>query len=128
MSLSIKGQRYVSEREPELGLGVITGVEGGRVEVSFPATNERRIYAAGTPVLKRVVFRVGDTVTARDGSRVLVEAVEEDDQGLVVYLGEGKRLREDEISDVTSVNSPRSACWRGRPIRATCSICVIKRS
>jgi len=114
VSLPIKGQRYVSEREPELGLGVITGVEGGRVEVSFPATNERRIYAAGTPVLKRVVFRVGDTVTARDGSRVLVEAVEEDDQGLVVYLGEGKRLREDEISDVTSVNSPAERLLAGQ--------------
>ncbi len=105
VSLRFPGQRCVSEREPELGLGVVASVEGGRIEVSFPATNERRIYAAATPVLKRVMFRVGESVVGRSGASLVIESVEEE-CGLLVYAGAGTRMREDEISDVTSVNAP----------------------
>ena len=45
MSLFISGQRWVSEAEPELGLGTVTSTGDGRVEVKFNAAGEIRIYA-----------------------------------------------------------------------------------
>jgi ATP-dependent helicase HepA len=104
-SLDHVGQRCVSEREPELGLGVVAELDRARITVEFPATRERRIYARGTPVLKRVRFGVGETVAARDGAGFAIEEVVEEGK-LLVYVGGGRRVREDQISDVTSVGSP----------------------
>ena len=97
----------MSEREPELGLGVVERVDPAakRIAIKFPATGENRLYALGTAVLKRVQFRAGETITARDGTTFAIESVE-DNGGLLTYLGAGRRVREDAISDVTSVSSP----------------------
>ena len=76
-----------------------------RIAVGFPATGEKRLYALGTAVLKRVQFRAGETVAARDGAPFVVDSVEEKD-GLLTYVGGGRRLREDAVSDVTSVDLP----------------------
>jgi ATP-dependent helicase HepA len=105
MSLGFVGQRCVSEREPELGLGIVAELDRTRITVEFPATREKRIYARGTPVLKQVRFGVGESVAARDGTALLIEEVVEEN-GLLVYVGGGRRVREDVISDVTSVGSP----------------------
>ena len=105
MSLGFVGQRCVSEREPELGLGLVAELDRTRITVEFPATREKRIYARGTPVLKQVRFGVGETVAARDGTALVIEEVVEE-EGLLVYVGGGCRLREDVISDITSVGSP----------------------
>jgi len=103
----------MSEREPELGLGVVVSVDRTRIGIRFPATGDERIYAAGSPVLKRVSFRVGETVAGRDGRPFPIEAVEEDGQ-LLVYAGGGHRVREDEISDVTSVAQPHERLLAGQ--------------
>ncbi len=105
----------MSEREPELGLGVVTGVDAAakRIAVEFPATKEKRLYALGTTVLKRVQFRAGETLTTRDGVAFVVEAVEEKD-GLLSYAGGGRRVREDAISDVTSVSLPNERLMAGQ--------------
>lgn len=113
MSLDTVGQRCVSEREPELGLGMVAEIDRARVTVEFPATRERRIYARGTPVLKRVRFAAGETVAARDGSAFAIEEVVEEGK-LLVYVGGGKRVREDLISDVTSVGSPVERLMSGQ--------------
>lgn len=113
MSLDFVGQRCVSEREPELGLGVVAELDRARVTVEFPATRERRIYARGTPVLKRVRFGVGERVTARDGTTLVVEEVTEEN-GLLTYRGAGLALREDTISDLTNVGSPTERLLAGQ--------------
>jgi ATP-dependent helicase HepA len=115
MVLGVVGQRYMSEREPELGLGVVAQIDTAarRIAVEFPATREKRLYALDTAVLKRVQFRIGDTVAARDGVRFTIGAIEED-RGLLVYAGEGRRVREDAISDVTSVSSPPERLLAGQ--------------
>jgi len=105
MDLSVVGQRCVSEREPELGLGVVVSVEGGRIGVSFPATGEQRLYAMGTTVLKRVQFKEGQEVASRAGVKFVVESVDES-EGLLVYEGGGNRLREDEVSDLANAGGP----------------------
>ncbi|MDF3059646.1 MAG: polymerase-associated protein RapA [Rariglobus sp.] len=114
MSLGFVGQRCLSEREPELGLGVVAELDRNRITVEFPATRERRIYARGTPVLKRVQFAAGETVATRAGDKFTVETVEETG-GLLTYVGSaGQRVREDVISDLTSVSSPAERLMAGQ--------------
>jgi len=105
----------MSEREPELGLGVVARVDvaAKRIGVEFPATRENRLYALGTPVLKRVQFRAGETVTTRDGASLTIDSVEEA-AGLLTYLCAGRRVREDAISDVTSVDLPQERLLAGQ--------------
>src|SRR5690349_8800613 len=109
------GQRWMSEREPELGLGRIANVDSvaRRVAVEFPATRENRLYALGTPVLKRVEFREGETVATREGTAFVIEAIEQAGD-LRVYVGAGQRAREDVISDVTSVATPTERLMAGQ--------------
>jgi ATP-dependent helicase HepA len=115
MSPSIVGQRCLSEREPELGLGLVATVDAAakRIGVEFPATKEKRLYALGTAVLKRVQFRVGETVAMREGGSLVVEAIEEKD-GLLTYLGGSRKVREDALSDVTSVSLPDQRLLAGQ--------------
>ena len=97
----------MSEREPELGLGVVASVDAAarRIAIDFPGTGEKRLYALGTAVLKRVQFRAGETVTTRDGTTLTIESVEEKSD-LLTYVGAGRRVREDAIADGTSVGLP----------------------
>ena len=105
----------MSEREPELGLGVVARVDpvAKRIGVEFPASRENRLYALGTPVLKRVQFRVGEAVTTRDGVALTIDSVE-DAAGLLTYLCGGRRVREDALSDVTSVALPQERLLAGQ--------------
>ena len=106
MSLGFVGQRCLSEREPELGLGLVAELDRTRITIEFPATREKRIYARGTPVLKRVQFAFGETVATRAGEKFIVASIDEV-AGLLTYVGPtGQRVREDVISDLTSVASP----------------------
>src|SRR3954469_14646437 len=107
MSPAVVGQRCISEREPELGLGRVTNVDSAarRIGIEFPATGENRLYALGTAVLKRVQFRVGETIKTHDGVELMVERIV-DEGGLLTYIGPGGTVREDCISDVTSVSLP----------------------
>lgn len=105
----------MSEREPELGLGVVASVDQSakRIAVEFPATQEKRLYALGTPVLKRVQFRPGETISTREGATLIVESVEEN-AGVLTYVAGGRRVREDAISDVTSVSLPQERLMAGQ--------------
>ena len=99
------GQRYVSEPEPELGLGIVTGVENYRVSISFPGVGEERLYAPDTPILKRVTFREGEGVSTRDGVSFAVVSTREEN-GLITYVGDSVEVCEDQLSDVTSFSNP----------------------
>lgn len=57
------GQRWVSNGESELGLGIIKNILGRQIEVLFPAAGEQRIYAADNAPLSRVQYPVGDKVS-----------------------------------------------------------------
>lgn len=105
----------MSEREPELGLGLVVTVDPGarRIAVEFPATKEKRLYALGTAVLKRVQFQPGESVKMRDGVTFVIETATEDD-GVIVYTGGGRKVREDAISDVTSVSLPQERLMAGQ--------------
>jgi len=65
MSAFIPGQRWISESEPELGLGTVVRIGNGRVQVEFKAAGETRTYAVEQAPLKRVAsasLRLGKQV------------------------------------------------------------------
>src|SRR4051812_10975235 len=76
-SAPVPGQRWVSDTEPELGLGIVLKAEFARVEVLFPAANEMRQYALKTAPLRRVKFQEGDTIKTHDGVQFTVDSVQE---------------------------------------------------
>ena len=69
MSIFHKGQRWISEPEPELGLGTVLKVEDGRVQIVYPATNELRVYTMENAPLRRVNFRTGETIACVEHRR-----------------------------------------------------------
>ena len=107
------GQRWISENEPELGLGIVEAVDRHHVKVAFPASAEGRLYASGNAPIKRVSFRVGDTVRAEDGRSVTVEAVQEFD-GLLTYVGGGVEIAERDLADSISFSQPEDRLINGQ--------------
>ncbi len=55
------GQRWLSESETELGLGLIKEVDYRLVTVLYPAVEEERTYAKNNAPLSRITFDEGDT-------------------------------------------------------------------
>jgi ATP-dependent helicase HepA len=98
------GQRWVSNSEPELGLGVVLSTGSGRVTILFPAADERREYALGTTV-RRVAFEVGDSLKTHDGLSGSIEAVKEE-EGLLHYQMKGEWIPEAALADTISFSSP----------------------
>ena len=72
------GQRWVSDAEPELGLGVVMSAGSGRVSILFPAVDDRREYALETAPVRRVAFEVGDTIKTHDGLSGSIEELKEE--------------------------------------------------
>ncbi len=89
------GQRYLSDTESELGLGVVIDVDDRCVHILFPQSEETRVYAKNSAPLSRVVFKIGDSICDQDGRSykvtdvtevmgVLKYSVEDDDQGAAI--------------------------------------------
>jgi ATP-dependent helicase HepA len=111
-SRPVPGQRWVSDTEPELGLGIILKAGFGRVEVFFHAAGEQRQYSMESAPLRRVRFAAGDKIKSRQGSELLVEAVEER-AGLLVYRSVRGELPEADLSDSISFSKPEDRLFGG---------------
>jgi len=81
------GQRWVSNSEAELGLGIIIEVTGRRIEISFPAAEEQRSYAANNAPLSRVDYPLGEKVKTRKG-QIFTISEKHPLNGCVIYQGE----------------------------------------
>ena len=108
-----EGQRWISDAEPDLGLGTVLQVAPERVNVMFPATGELRQYARDNAPLRRVRFRKGDRIESHEGRELTVRAVREE-AGLITYLGEGEELPETQLNDRISVHGPEERLLAGR--------------
>ncbi len=97
-------QRYASTAEPELGIGTVTETPKGRVKIHFPLSGETRLYATETAPLRRVCFKVGDSIVDRDGRTLVVERVLEDD-GFFQYFGQGRVLSEANLGNLSVKHS-----------------------
>lgn len=110
----VPGQRWISETEPELGLGLVESASRHQVRLVFPAANEARLYAPADAPIKRVEFQPGDAVHAEDGASVTVHEVREEN-GLLTYVGDdGATLPESELADTISFSKPEERIVGGR--------------
>lgn len=113
ISKIVPGQRWVSETEPELGLGILLNVEFKRVEVMFPAAAERRQYALETAPLRRVALKAGESLETHSGDVMEVDEVLEIDH-LLVYICDGQEVEEARLSDTMSFSRPEDRLLGGR--------------
>jgi len=113
MNNPINGQRWVSDSEPELGLGIILETGPDRVKIFFPAVNGLRNYALESSPLRRVQFKEGDRIKSHEGDNLVVETVE-NRNGLLVYKTSGRDLLESELSDTLSFSKPEDRLFGGQ--------------
>src|SRR5690349_18253262 len=107
------GQRWISESEPELGLGRVQRATDRTVTIVFGASDETREYARDNAPLRRVRFRVGDAVQSHDHASLTVQSVSERN-GLIFYHGDGRELCETELSDAISFSKPEERLLAGQ--------------
>ena len=107
----VPGQRWLSEAEPELGLGMVEDVGPRHVRLEFAASGETRNYAALNAPLSRVWLSVDDPVQDRDGTELTILEVEQSG-GLLSYrcvnsAGVESVLPEQSLSDRLRLNRPQ---------------------
>ena len=78
------GQRWLSDTETELGLGVLIDVDERSISILFPKSDETRVYAHNTSPLSRIVFNINDEVQDQEGIKWIVESLD-DRSGVIRY-------------------------------------------
>ncbi|HET6546341.1 MAG TPA: RNA polymerase-associated protein RapA [Rhodanobacteraceae bacterium] len=108
----VPGQRWISNAEPELGLGTVLRVAGRGVQMLFATAGVIRQYALHAAPLARAEFRIGQRVSGK-GRGFVIERITETD-GLLVYHGNGIALSESELDDTQSVSRADERLLSGR--------------
>ncbi|MBO8086435.1 MAG: RNA polymerase-associated protein RapA [Marichromatium sp.] len=114
----VPGQRWLSETQGELGLGIVSTVDARCVQIAFPAVGETRLYARQSAPLVRVELAPGERIRDRAG-RELVVVDTRTQGGLINYVCEdceGARceLPELELDDRQRFNRPQQRLLAGR--------------
>jgi len=114
----IPGQRWISNTESELGLGLILEAELNRVTVLFLATGDRRIYAKDNAPLTRVRFSEGDVIESAEFAKITVQQVQQHN-GLLTYIGldedgELQQIDEMELNHHIQFNKPQDRLFTGQ--------------
>lgn len=106
MSEFVQGQRWVVDSEPELGLGVVTGVQARTVSIFFPQAECERNYATAQAPLTRIHYSVEDSINLADGTSGVVARVHEQ-SGLLIYeLSDERLIPETMLAAEVSLNQP----------------------
>lgn len=118
MNEFIPGQRWISNTESELGLGMVLEAEYNRVTVLFLATGDRRVYARDNAPLTRVRFAEGDTVESVEYVKISVQQVDEH-AGLLTYIGVDEdgglqQIDEMELNHHIQFNKPQDRLFTGQ--------------
>jgi len=107
-----KGQRWVSETEPELGLGILFSFDPRTITLFFPGSDCSRKYSRAAAPIRRMRFQPGDRISGENGTQMTVENVAET-AGILVYFQGETRLFEYELSSVLAVEMPFSKLLSG---------------
>ena len=107
----VPGQRWISNSESELGLGLIESLDHRTISINFPASGELRTYAIELAPLSRVSFVVGDSIKNQDNEKFNITAVQEHN-GIITYDvvsadGNVSQLCETELSAAIKLNRPQ---------------------
>lgn len=112
------GQRWVSDNDAALGLGIVRSVDFRTVQIEFPAAAEILTYAKNTAPLTRVQFGVGDTIERVDGLCLSITKIEQVN-GTVRYHGiqrngEPGTMHERELSHTMRFHLPQDKLFAGQ--------------
>lgn len=107
-----QGQRWFSEAEPELGLGIIIEQQDKTVSVNFPAADEKRTYGFKTAPLKRVTYEVGESIQTEDNETFTVEQIQDND-GVLFYLTNNGVIPEKLLKSALSFTNPQDKLFAG---------------
>ena len=107
----VPGQRWVSNSESELGLGLIESLDHRTISINFPASNEIRTYSIEQAPLSRVSFSVGDSIKNQENEKFNITALQELD-GIISYEvtdseGNPSQLCETQLSAAIKLNRPQ---------------------
>ena len=81
------GQKWISNAEPELGMGQVMSTRDRLVSVYFELAGEQRTYSRNEAPLTRVRFSKGDRIATQDDLVITVTSVADRD-GVFVYHGD----------------------------------------
>jgi len=114
----IPGQRWISNAELQLGLGIIIEADHRTVTVLFMAGDESRTYAKQNAPLTRVIYKCGDPINSVDGFSLEITEVE-DNEGLLTYTGtmangESLSLKENKLDHFIQLNRPAERLFSGQ--------------
>jgi ATP-dependent helicase HepA len=84
------GQRWISDTESDLGLGMVQEVDFRQVAILFPVAEEVRRYSKEQAPLTRIKFNVEDTVLLEDGSKLTITEVQE--LNGILFYGDADRI------------------------------------
>ena len=107
------GQRWISESQPEMGLGIVMRADSSTVTLLFPASEETRTYSSASAPLRRVVFSVGDIIELKDGTSFVVESLDENEE-IIFYCGSGRKVEETELANEMGFHQPDARLLGGR--------------
>ncbi|MCV6611012.1 MAG: RNA polymerase-associated protein RapA [Amphritea sp.] len=118
MSEFITGQRWISNTESNLGLGLVTEVANRRVVMHFPAVEEERTYAVDNAPLSRVIYPVGEQVRTDLGMKVTIVNSQELN-GYMVYQVEDNEgqvmvLEEKDLDSAVHFSKPHDRLFAGQ--------------
>ncbi len=118
VSSFLPGQRWVSNTESELGLGLVIQATHRRVELVFPAAAERRLYAVDNAPLSRVQYQAGEQVRSETGQPLTIDAVMEAN-GCLIYSGFDEQgqaviLPERDLNSRVQFSKPQDRLFAGQ--------------
>lgn len=107
----VPGQRWISNSESELGLGLIESLDHRTITINFPASGAVRTYAIEQAPLSRVSFAAGDTIKNHDNESFKITALNEH-EGIIHYEvtddnGNAAQLCETQLSAAIKLNRPQ---------------------
>ena len=112
------GQRWVSNTESELGLGLVEECTNRRVTLSFPAAEEQRTYATDNAPLSRVQYSIDERVSTDEGMSFLITHRIEENNGFV-YVGVNEtgrtvRIDEEALDSKVQFSKPQDRLFAGQ--------------
>ncbi|MCG8614907.1 MAG: SNF2-related protein [Desulfobacterales bacterium] len=106
------GQRWVSEAEPELGLGILVFHDKRTLKIEFPGGDCTRQYSLRAAPVRRMTFKPGDRISTVNGEEFTVDRVTEDD-GIMTYISGKQRVSEDRLAPFISIALPQERLLAG---------------
>ncbi|MBT12486.1 MAG: RNA polymerase-associated protein RapA [Oceanospirillaceae bacterium] len=107
------GQRWISEAETDLGLGLVQNVDFRVVTLYFPVIDDVRSYSRQNAPLTRVIFKEGDVLPLSDGTTLTVADLEDID-GIVFYSDGERHISEIHLSGQIQLNQPADRLFSGQ--------------